>query len=75
MALTLQRLPCQIIQGADMPQDITVDFGELDLGVPSTTWEARDLWAASDLGKLSKLTRTVAPHDCIMLVLSPVAPD
>jgi hypothetical protein len=69
--LSSGRVAVLAINGADMPQTIALDFGELDLG--STTWEARDLWAASDLGKLSSLTREVAPHDCIMLVLSPLA--
>jgi len=82
------------INGADMPQRISLDLAEL-LGngtgtggtggttgggvggggaPPPQQWRARDVWAAADLGTISTLTRSVAAHDCVLLVLSPIAP-
>ena len=61
------------INGADMPQQISLDFGEL-LGQGAAQhrqWRARDVWAAADLGTIGSLTRSVPPHDCVLLVLSP----
>ena len=54
---------------ADADTDADADAG-------TGEWGVRDLWAAPgsrDLGVRSSLTRTLAPHDCAMLVLSPTS--
>ena len=66
------------INGADMPQEIALDFGDLlQLWAKATTkaWATRDVWAAKDLGPLASLSPTLAPHDCALLVLSPVGAE
>ena len=60
------------INGADEAQRITLDFADLLTASAPTAWHARDVWAAVDLGLMSSIARTVPPHDCILLVLSPV---
>ena len=63
------------INGADMPQTFDLDLGELLVGQggrQQKQWRARDVWAAADLGTIGLLTRSVPPHDCILLVLSPI---
>ena len=63
------------INGADMPQTFDLDLGELlagQAGGQQKQWRARDVWAAADLGTIGSLTRSVPPHDCILLLLSPI---
>jgi len=66
------RMALLAINGADMPQVFALNFTEL-VGAPS--WQARDVWAKDDLGTLSRLTRNVSAHDCLLLVLSPQKTD
>ena len=58
------------INGADLTQTISLDFAAL-LGPAYKEAAARDVWARTDLGQKSALTRDVPPHDCVLLVLSP----
>ena len=63
------------INGADMQQTFDLDLGELlagQAGGQQKQWRARDVWAADDLGTIGSLTRSVPPHDCILLLLSPI---
>jgi alpha-galactosidase len=55
--------------------DITVHW--TDLGLPSTAnAQIRDLWAKRDLGSCADhYTGTVAPHECVVLKISPPAGD
>ena len=75
------------INGADASHDVELDFADVlapAAGLPRPQgnrsqlaqpgWHVRDLWAAEharDLGVHSTLRRTLAPHDCVMLVLAP----
>ena len=75
--LTRGRVALLAINGADMQQVIKLDFGALiepeyadHMGGGAARWLVRDVWAASDLGLNKGLTATVAPHDCVLLVLS-----
>ena len=64
-----------VINGADMLQTFDLDLGELlagQAGGQQKQWRARDVWAAADLGTIGSLTRSVPPHDCILLLLSPI---
>ena len=56
------------INGADMPQEIVLDFMQL---LARTMWKVRDVWARDDLGSRTQLARKLPAHDCILLVLSP----
>ena len=57
------------INGADLEQQMTIDFADLDAGAQQ--WQVRDVWAAQELGTLTKMRRAVAPHDSILLILTP----
>jgi alpha-galactosidase len=56
---------------SEQPADITVSWS--DLGVPPETKAmVRDLWIKADLGiHTDHYTRTVAPHDCAVVRISP----
>lgn len=71
--LSSGRMALLAINGADQDQDITIDFGDLGLG--EAEWNVRDIWAAKDLGLLRSIRAPLAPHDCLLLVLSPKARD
>ena len=62
-----------VINGADLPQDVTVDFAELEQKLPGDEWSARDVWAAKELGVRAGVSTTLPPHDCLLLVLTPPA--
>ena len=64
------------VNGADMAQTIALDFAALlgpDFGglVRGKAWATRDVYGAADLGVRRSLTKEVAPHDCVLLVLVP----
>lgn len=65
------------INGADKPQKMVLDFAKLlapehgALVPRGETWQARDVYAAEDLGLRASLTEVVGPHDCVLLVLTP----
>lgn len=71
--LSSGRMALLTINGADKNQDVTLNFG--DLGFGSKDWNARDVWAAKELGLLKSIRVKLAPHDCSLLVLSPEASD
>lgn len=74
------------INGADMAQPFKLNFAEIlhdnlpaleaaaavDEAADPRKWSVRDLWSRADLGQMSELSRLVPPHDCILLVLSPL---
>lgn len=67
------------INGADALQRIKLNFAELlgdhrrdHQGAGLQQWEVRDVWMGVDLGRRAGLSRNVPPHDCILLILSPV---
>ena len=63
------RMAVLAINGADLEQQMTIDFADLDAGAQQ--WQVRDVWAAQELGTLTKMRRAVAPHDSILLILTP----
>jgi len=76
------RMALLAINGADLTQMIALDFAELlrdeqqptfDAAEEAVSWHVRDVWTKTDLGKMGKLTRNVPPHDCVLLVLTPIA--
>jgi len=62
-----------VINGADIAQQIDLDFRELDLR--STVWSTRSVWDKKDLGAVQQFSTTLGPHDSALLVLSPAAID
>jgi len=62
------RVALLAINGADLPQTVELDLVDL---ITAARWEARDVWGAKDLGVVDRVSRTLAPHDCLLLVLSP----
>jgi len=73
LAVAGQKMALLAINGADSPQEITLDFNELldPAGPGGKTWKIRDVWHGTDLGTMAALTRQVPPHDCVLLVLVP----
>ena len=76
--LTKGRVALLAINGADLPQVVALDFAadislRADADHHASSWSTRDVWAAKDLGVLPGLNATLAPHDCVLLVLSPKA--
>lgn len=61
------RVAVLVINGADLPQEVGLNWGPI---TSVADWAVRDVWAAKDLGHGQTMTRTIPPHDCLLLVLS-----
>lgn len=67
------RVALLAINAADVTQRITLDFDDLLESSHAVAWQVRDIWAQKNVGALSTLTRDVPPHDCVLVVLTPMA--
>jgi len=67
-ALTGGRKALLAINGADLAQETSLDLASL---TGKASWQVRDVWGAKDLGKQTTVARSLPPHDCLLLVLSP----
>jgi hypothetical protein len=86
--MTRNRTALLVINGADAPQGVSLDLSDLlgartlhEMGVATTastdgreavSFSVRNVWAGEELGPRSTVNATLPPHDCLLLVLSPV---
>ena len=69
--LTHGRIALLVINGADIEQQVKLDFGSLLGDAAGTRYAVRDVWAHTDEpAPLASVTAAISAHDCAMFVLS-----
>jgi len=70
-SLPKEREALAIFNTGDTPLSVQRDFADFDADLGTRHWKVTDAWAGQELGRQRGVDATLAPHSCLLLVLSP----
>jgi hypothetical protein len=70
-SLPKEREALAIFNTGDTPLPVQQDFAGFDADLGTRHWKVTDAWAAQELGRKRGVDATLAPHSCLLLVLTP----
>jgi hypothetical protein len=70
-SLPKEREALAIFNTGDTPLRVQRDFADFDPDLGTRHWKVTDAWAAQELGHQRGVDATLAPHACLLLMLTP----